>query len=269
VSKTKVGEKAQESSAPGGSFSLHFSRRGSDNKNSPLKASEPHVSLIGHTTRDELLGTLKMVDLNNGMANRILWCAARRTGDMPNAEFLDWSSHPVLIEQLRKIFRQRSPNTAEPDLFSRSPEAKNYWDALYRKLNGEKQNSTIDAVLARDTSHILKIALIFAITDQASRIEVQHLKAALAVVDFCRDSARWVFGQATGNKLANNILRELRRRLPNGLRKTDIHKDVCYRTTPKSQLDAALAELAKNNLAKMTLEKKGKGPSVEWWFATR
>lgn len=29
-----------------------------DNKNSPLKASDPHVSLIGHSTRDELLTTL-------------------------------------------------------------------------------------------------------------------------------------------------------------------------------------------------------------------
>ena len=33
------------------------------NKNSPLKASDPHISLIGHTTR---------VELSNGMANRVL-----------------------------------------------------------------------------------------------------------------------------------------------------------------------------------------------------
>ena len=238
-----------------------------DNKNSPLRATEPHVSPIGHTTRDELLGTLKMVDLNNGMANRVLWCAARRTGDMPNAEFLNWKSYPSIIEQLHKIFRQRFPNTADPAFFSRSPEAKIFWDTLYRKLNSEKQNGTIDAVLARDTSHILKIALIFAITDQASVVDVAHLKAALAVIDFCRDSARWIFGHATGNKIANNILVELRRRSPTGLTKTEIQNQVCYRTAPKSQLDAALAELAKNRLAKMTLEDTKKGPRIERWFA--
>jgi hypothetical protein len=237
-----------------------------DNKNSPLKASDPHVSLIGHTTRDELLATLKMVDLNNGMANRVLWCAARRTGDMPNAEFLEWQNHPAIIEQLKKIFAQRFPNTAEPAFFSRTNEAKNYWDQLYRKLNAEKQSSTVDAVLARDTSHILKIALIFAITDQALNIEIEYLKAALAVIDFCRDSARWIFGQATGNKLANNIIMALRRS-PVGLTRTEINNDVCYRTTPKSQLDAALAELAKNKLAKMSLEEAKKGPRIERWFA--
>jgi hypothetical protein len=84
------------------------------NKNSPLKASDPHVSLIGHTTRDELLATLKLVDLSNGLANRILWCAARRTGDMPNAELLDWNTEPEILAKLDQIFRQRPPNTALP-----------------------------------------------------------------------------------------------------------------------------------------------------------
>ena len=177
-----------------------------DNKNSPLKSSDPHVSLIGHITRQELLDTLKTVDLNNGMANRILWCAARRTGDMPNPEYLDWTRYPTIIEGLQKVFRQRFPNTAGPTFFSRTPDAKNYWDGLYRKLNAEKQQSTVDAVLARDTAHILKVALIFAIADQQKAIGMLHLKAALAAIDFCRDSARWKFGKSTSNKLANNIL---------------------------------------------------------------
>jgi hypothetical protein len=185
---------------------------------------------------------------------------------MPNAEFLDWKNHPAIIEQLKRIFGQRLPNIDEPAFFSRSPEARNYWDTLYRKLNAEKQNSTIDAVLARDTSHILKIALIFAITDEASNIEPVNFKAALAVIDFCRDSARWIFGQATGNRLANNILLALRR-APAGLTRTEIQNDVCYRRTPKTQLDGALAELAKNKLARLTLEDTKRGPRIEHWFA--
>jgi hypothetical protein len=237
-----------------------------DNKNSPLKASDPHISLIGHTTRDELVDTLKAVDLNNGLANRILWGAAQRTGDMPNAEFLDWKNHPKLIEKLKVIFGQRFPNINDPVRFTRESETKNYWDQLYRKLNSEKRSSTIDNVLARDTSHILKIALIFAITDLTQKIERQHLEAALAIADFCRDSARWIFGRATGNKLANNILAALRRSKA-GLTRNDIKNDVCYRNTPKTQIETALAELAKNRLATMTLEEAKKGPRTERWFA--
>jgi hypothetical protein len=187
-----------------------------ENKNSPLTASQPHISLIGHITRQELLDTLKMVDLANGVANRVLWCAARRTGDMPNPEFLNWSNYPKIVAKLQLVFRQRLANTDEPAFFGRTPEAKNYWDTLYRQLNAEKEQSTVDNALARDTSHILKIALIFAIADQQSAINAEHLKAALAVIDFCLESARWIFGRATGNRLANNILTELRRS-PKGL----------------------------------------------------
>jgi hypothetical protein len=236
------------------------------NKNSPLRASHPHVSLIGHTTRGELINTLKMVDLNNGMANRVLWCAARRTGDMPDAEFLDWNNHPDILESLKRIFNQRPPSLEQPEFFRKTPEAKNYWDQLYRRLNAQKRNSTIDDVLARDTAHILKLALIYAICDQVTDIRTQHIEAAVAVADFCQNSARWIFGQATGNKLANNILWELRR-TPGGLTRTDISSTVCYGNTPKTQLDRAFTDLIQNGLARMATEKAEKGQIIERWFA--
>jgi hypothetical protein len=236
------------------------------NKNSPLKASDPHISLIGHTTRAELLSTLKTVELSNGMANRVLWCAARRTGDMPNVEFLDWRHFPDLVNRLKEIFRQRFANTDDPAFFAKTPEAKSHWDKLYRKLNSEKRDSTLDSIVARDTSHILKLALIFAVADQTEKTEIQHLKAASAVVDFCQASACWIFGQATANKLANNILWALRRS-PTGLTRSEIQKNVCFGKTPKTQLDRALSELIKNRLAKMTLDEVKAGPRTERWFA--
>jgi hypothetical protein len=122
----------------------------------------------------------------------------------------------------------------------------------------EKQSSTIDAVLARDTSHILKVALIFAISDQANEIERKQLEAALAVVDFCCDSARWIFGRATGNKLANNILAALCRS-PTGLTRTQIQNEVCYRTTPKSQLDALAT---RRFLEPEEIPKQGRWPTI-------
>src|SRR5260370_26168854 len=145
-----------------------------------------------------MLETLSPVELKNGMANRVLWCAARRTGDLPNAEPINWKNQEsTIIDRLEKVFHQRFANTDEPAFFSRSLDAKNYWDQLYRKLNGEKRDSTMDAILARDTSHILKLALIFAVTDQVCQIGVHHLKAALAVVDFCQAGARCIFVKHT------------------------------------------------------------------------
>src|SRR5262249_9183079 len=137
------------------------------NKNSRLTASDPHVSLIGHTNRDELRVTLSNIELSNGFANRILWCAAKRRILMPDAEYLDWTEHPELIENLKSVFKQYFANTSEPLRFKRSCQAHELWKQLYRKLNNQNHVSFIDGVLVRDTSHLLKLALIYAVLDQA------------------------------------------------------------------------------------------------------
>jgi 8-oxo-dGTP pyrophosphatase MutT (NUDIX family) len=47
-------------------------------RNSPLTATAPHISLIGHITPDELRAQLTRTDAANGYANRNCWCGAPR-----------------------------------------------------------------------------------------------------------------------------------------------------------------------------------------------
>jgi hypothetical protein len=236
------------------------------NKNSPLEASEPHISFIGHTNKEELLETLNEVDLSNGYANRILWCAAKRTQLMPNAEYLDWNRYPEILDELKAVFKQYLPNTGEPTRFYRSEAAQQLWTQLYFKLNNEKNTfGFIDGVLVRDTSHLLKLALIYAVLDQSETIEVAHFNAALAICDFCQASVRWLFSERTGDRLANTILFALIR-APNGMTKKEISDNVCYRNTPIAKIEKALETLAKNRLARMTLELQNDKP-IERWFS--
>jgi hypothetical protein len=236
------------------------------NKNSRLIASDPHVSLIAHGNRDELLATISDIELSNGFANRILWCATKRRVIMPDAEYLDWERHQELIEKLNVVFKQYFANTDEPVRFRRTPAAHELWRQLYRKLNSQEHVSFIDGVLVRDTSHLLKLAMIYAVLDQSREIDVVHLNAALAVCDYSQASARWLFCERTGNRLANTIFWALVRN-PEGMSRDRIIDDVCYRNTPKIQLDQALEALAKNNMARMELRKVEKGRKIEMWFA--
>lgn len=48
-------------------------------KSQPVRATDAHVSLIGHVTREELLKYLNETEQANGFANRILWVAVRRS----------------------------------------------------------------------------------------------------------------------------------------------------------------------------------------------
>lgn len=237
------------------------------NKNSPLEASDPHISFIGHTNKEELLQTLTDVDLSNGYANRILWCAANRAKLMPNAEFLDWKKQPEILAELKAVYGQYFANTDEPKRLYRSDEAQRLWTRLYTRLNDEKEIlGFIDGVLVRDTSHLLKLALIYAVLDQSEKIEVVHFNAAIAVCDFCQATARWLFGERTGDRLANQIFQALIR-APEGLTRRDISDDVCYRNTPSTKIEVALEVLAKSRLARLSIELGEKSRRIERWHA--
>jgi hypothetical protein len=236
------------------------------NKNSPLVATDPHISLIGHTNKNELLATLADIELSNGFANRILWCASERRELMPDADYLDWCDYPEITDPLKEVFRQRSANTDEPFRFYRTGAANELWKKVYYKLNSQKHVSFIDGVLVRDTSHLLKVAMIYAVIDKAAEIDICHLQAALAVCDYSQASARWIFAERTGNRLANTIYWALLR-APQGMTRTQIYEDVCYRNTPSAKLDEAFEALAKNGIARMDFRMTESGRKVEMWFA--
>ena len=52
-------------------------------RNSPLKATGAHISILGHVTRDELKRYLDTTEAGNGFGNRFLWIAVRRSKALP------------------------------------------------------------------------------------------------------------------------------------------------------------------------------------------
>ena len=62
-------------------------------KNSPLKATGSHISMIGHVTDHELRSALTRTEMANGFANRFLFMKVRRSKQLPHGGHLD---HAVL-----------------------------------------------------------------------------------------------------------------------------------------------------------------------------
>ena len=52
-------------------------------KNSPVKATGTHVSIVAHISRKELLRGLSEIETGNGFANRFLWFCVRRSKVLP------------------------------------------------------------------------------------------------------------------------------------------------------------------------------------------
>jgi hypothetical protein len=101
--------------------------------------------------------------------------------------------------------------------------------------------------------------------DRSCAIAPAHLLAALALVDYCEKSVRHVFGEATGDDVADAILGQLRQS-KDGLTMTDIHAHFS-RNVRAERIAKALGLLLNYRLARREQEQTGGRPR-ERWFAT-
>jgi hypothetical protein len=80
---------------------------------SPYRATDAHISIIGHITAEELRALLSRIDTQNGFANRFLWVCVRRSKVLPHGG-RDVDLAPLVhrlagaLEQARSM-AQRSP----------------------------------------------------------------------------------------------------------------------------------------------------------------
>ena len=89
-------------------------------------------------------------------------------------------------------------------------DARPIWEACYHDLS-EGRPGLLGSVTSRAEAQVVRLALTYALLDEASCIEPAHLRAALAVWKYSREqSALAIFGTSTGNPLADDILRMLK-----------------------------------------------------------
>jgi hypothetical protein len=99
--------------------------------------------------------------------------------------------------------------------------------------------------------------------DCSPLIRKEHLLAALAVWDYAEDSARYIFGAALGNPVADELLDVLRSR-PEGLTRTEI-RDLFGR---HKKTAPALVTLAAAGLARCEQVQTGGRPEERWFAVT-
>lgn len=96
-------------------------------------------------------------------------------------------------------------------------------------------------------------------------MDVPHLKAALAVWRYAEDSARYIFGDATGNPVADTIMTHLRQS-PDGLTRKEIYVDVFQRHKTSKEITVALKLLEAAGMARMG-KVQTEGRPEERWYA--
>jgi hypothetical protein len=190
-------------------------------KNSPMKASFAHISLIGHVTGDELRARLTRTDMVNGFCNRLLLVMVRRERFLPFRGDLSDDDIRRLGERTAEAVK-----AARYDVrVTMSDAAKTHWVRVYRELS-EGQAGLLGAITARAAPQVARLALIYALLDSVKIIDLPHLKAALAVWNYCEQSANYIFGDTVGDPTADDTLRAIRQAGNTGLSQSYILRDL-------------------------------------------
>ena len=135
---------------------------------------------------------------------------------------------------------------------------------MYRALSAERPG-LLGAILGRAEAQVIRLAVIYAALDNKTQIDTPHLEAALAVWDFCEESATQVFGDLVGDDIADAIQDALRAASPNGMTRTEISA-LFSRHATSSRISTALDLLRRLGRARAGLTLSGRH-KVETWFA--
>src|SRR4029453_5539785 len=82
----------------------------------------------------------------------------------------------------------------------------------------------VGAVLSRAEAQVLRLSVVYALLDKTAAIGVTHLGAALAVWEYCEDSAHLIFGARLGDPTADRILKARRNAGPQRRSKNEIYE---------------------------------------------
>jgi hypothetical protein len=225
-------------------------------KNSPLRATGAHVSIVGHITQDELVRLLTSTEMANGFGNRILWICARRAQLLPHGGHLDQAGLTPLIEEIGAVVSAASSIR----LMRRDPEAEGVWEALYPDLSRER-DGLVGALLARAEAQVLRLSVLYALLGRSRAIRPEHLMAALAVWNYAEASVLHLFGSRLGHPIADAILDALRQ--SGRLTRTQI-RDLFTRNKNADQIQEALGMLGRAGLAKRGSRETGGRPEEYW-----
>jgi hypothetical protein len=122
-------------------------------------------------------------------------------------------------------------------------------------------------MISRAAPQVLRLAGIYALFDLSSVIKKDHLNAALAIWQYCEDSCRFIFGNCTGDAVADEIL-SLLSKSNNGLTRSQIRNSF-GRNKSGDKIKAALKTLLLAGLAASLKESGDAGRPAERWVITK
>jgi hypothetical protein len=232
-------------------------------KSSRLWATDPHVAMIGAVTPGELLGLMASRELTNGFANRFMMFWAERTKMLAFPRATSQQDVDALAGRVHEVLTFcQAERWGEKDKMrvELSTEARKLYEKLYLgELNDNSAGERITALIERRAPMLLRLAMLFALCDLTTTVEVHHINAALAWIRYSVESVKFIFASAADevavaetNDTAQKIVDFLADR--GQATRWELSKDCFQGHQNKSVLDSALDELLSSNPPRIVVE---------------
>jgi len=231
-------------------------------KNNTARATEPHVSIISHITKDELNRYIDSTEMGNGFVNRFLFVCVKRANILPDGGRMhDVDMNPYIIRLREAVNFAKTAGEVRRD----GGDARAVWHEVYPDLS-EGKPGLLGAATARAEAQVMRLALLYALLDLSSVIRKEHLIAGLALWEYCEASAGFVFGESLGDPVADAIKSALDSN-PDGMTRTEI-VNLFGRHKNAGQISRALNTLMGNGSA-YCFSEETRGRPTERWFSMR
>ena len=231
-------------------------------KNDNTRASLPHISIVGHITREELRRDLEEKSFTNGLANRFLWICVRRSKLLPEGSEEYLAVINELAERLSSVMEWAKDESHHINF---SDDARSKWQNVYPILSREKPG-VLGFVTARAEAQVRRLAVLYAVLDCSETIELPHLHAALALFEYCEKSAAYIFG---GEAQVNDpdevkILEYLRTH--NECTQTEMNNNV-FKKRNTTRMREALENLSgRGQIGCRTIQTTGSVRATKIWY---
>lgn len=238
-------------------------------KTSRLSATDPHIAMIGAVTPGELLGLMASRELTNGFANRFMMFWAERTKMLAFPRATRQEDVDALAKRVHEVLKFcKAERWAEKDHMrvELSPDACKLYEKLYLgELNDNSAGERITALIERRAPMLLRLAMLFALCDLTTTVEVHHVNAALAWVRYSVESVKFIFASAADevavaetNDTAQKIVEFLTER--ERATRWELTKDCFKGHATKTRIDAALDELLSSNPPRVVVHEDRTAP---------
>ena len=147
-----------------------------------------------------------------------MYVAVKRSRCLPHGGNLTDSELAPIAKRLASVIHDAKAILQ----VSMRPETARLWESVYPALS-EGQPGLYGAVIGRAEAQVIRLALLYALLDSSSQISVEHLQAGLAIWEYADASARYIFGDATGDPVKDRILASLKEN-PGGMSRTEISR---------------------------------------------